>query len=117
MAGKGSQSMNIERAIKRFRRRFVGQQLRGQIVEDVEIAVETLDDDLRWYIRVYFRENPPTGCSPEQDLLERVFSDIPKYAYADCRCWREVCRVVSRRHVPDWRLEDEPAASPTPSIQ
>jgi len=101
--------MNLPQAVKLFRKTFVGQEVRRQIVQDVEIAADTMGGDIRYFARVFFRENPPTGESPEQDMLQRIFNTIPPYADILCSSWRTLKRVIAGK-CPEayWRLEDEP---------
>ena len=100
--------MNINKATKRFYRQFSGQLISAQIVQDVEISVDTIGGKLRYFARVFFRENPPTNESPEKNLLERVFSEIPPCADVICYSWRELVKIISgKRPELHWRLEDE----------
>ena len=100
--------MNIDKAMKRFHRQFYGQFIRAQIVQDVEIVVDTIGGRLRYFARVYFRENPPTNESPEKNMLQVIFNEIPPYADVICYSWRELVKIISgKRPELHWRLEDE----------
>lgn len=101
--------MNIQRAIRLFRRVYVGQVVRGQRVEDIGILAETIGGEVRWFAIVHFKENPvPPGSSPNDRLMLRVYSEIPLCADVFCLTWRELVRLV-RRYRPEapWRLDDE----------
>jgi len=102
--------MTFDEAIRAFRQRFAGQVVRAQMVEDVEISAETYGDEVRYFARLFFRENPPTNQSPERNLLERVFSEIPPCADELCSSWEDLVAVVTGEKPADWRLEDEPRA-------
>jgi hypothetical protein len=82
--------------------------VRGQYVEDVEITVDTLGKDgaPRWFLRLIFRENPASG-TPEEQLLQRVFSDIPKDCFCRAKDESEAVRIMRGRIGPVWYLEDE----------
>ncbi len=101
--------MNASRVIRRFQRNYTGRRIRSQFVELVGIYIEVQPGGaIRYFPQVRFRENPPTNESPEKNMLQRVFSEIPPCADLMCLSWRELVRVV-RRYQPDlpWRLEDE----------
>lgn len=102
--------MNVDKEMRRWRKRMAGRCVRGQYVEDVELTVDTLgaDGSPRWLLRLIFRENPVAG-SPEKRLLLRVFSDIPGDCW--CRAWdeREAVRIMRGKVDPVWYLEDETA--------
>ena len=101
--------MNIQRAIRLFRRAYVGQTIRGQRVNDVGILAETMGDDVRWFATVHFEENPaPLDSSPNDRFWLYINSEIPSCADVFCPTWRELVRLV-RRYRPEapWRLDDE----------
>ena len=103
--------MNLPRAIEIFRKNFVGKEIRRQVVEFVEIIADTNGHGgaVRYFAVVVFRENPPTNESPEMNVLQGVFSEIPPFADVLCSSWPEVQRLISGQ-CPEaqWRLEDEP---------
>jgi len=102
--------MQIENAIAKFRRNYVGRTIRGQVVEDVGLTVETYGEDLtRWFVQVHFVENP---CAPTDDpdgrMFKRLFSEIPHSADVLCATWPEAASLMSS-YRPDahWVLDDE----------
>lgn len=101
--------MNITEAIETFRKNYIGTTVRAQVVECVEITVEVFGNDApRWFLRAIFRENPASGDSPENDLLQRIYSDIPRSAFILCKSWDDAVRIITREDTETiWRLEDE----------
>jgi len=100
--------MNMERILRRFRTAYVGRHIRSQIVEHVGLEICDYGDETHYFVRVYFGENPPAGDSPETDMLQRVFSEIPPSADMLCKSWSGAVSVM-KRHQPDlpWLLYDE----------
>ena len=100
--------MNPERDLNRFFKRVVGTHIRGQEVEAVSMEIER-DPGYkpRYFLKVYFRENPPEHKSPEQDMLQRVFSEIPSHASCRFSSVREMRRVMLGKQEGVWILEDE----------
>lgn len=98
--------------LKAFQARLRGTTLRGQIVDGVELIVELNgpEPEPQIFLLAVFRENPPSGESPERDCLERVFSEIPAHARLKCASEHELRAVLMGDvSVPDaaWKLEDE----------
>ena len=101
--------MNLVRRIEKYHRAVVGQVIRGQVVEHVEVVIDTNGKGagIRCFVHVYFRENPTTEESPEKNLLQRVFNDVPKYATSGMLSRRELLAILRSRRQPAWKLEDE----------
>jgi len=101
------EKVNLFRRIHRFKRDVVGRYIRGQLVQDVGFEVDTIGLDLRYFVRVYFAENPPTDESPEMNALQRIFSEIPAYAFAACDTLDHALAVMEDPLDRTWVLQDE----------
>lgn len=107
----GSLANDLGAMLREFRERSLGSFVRGQIVEHAELTIDTLNrGDIRYIITVVFKENPPTNESPEKNMLQRVFSQIPKSAFITTSDPEEVQSILLS-HASDegqrWRLDDE----------
>mgnify|MGYP001609140626 CR=1 FL=1 len=108
--------IQLHDALMLFRGWIVGRTVRGQVVEEVGLEMDTLtkpgtDSPLRYFIVVYFRENEPPKDDPKElKLLARVFSEIPRTASILCHNVGEVrARLVGLKpnHEHEWTLDDE----------
>jgi hypothetical protein len=90
--------------------RMVGTTVRGQRVECVEVTIDSLfPEQTRVILTVLFRENPPGGSCKEENLLRRVFSDVPRCASTPPLTFNTAMRIMAGQPWPDncWYLEDE----------
>ena len=54
--------------------------IRGQVVRDCEMIVDTHGDPCRVMLGLMFRENPPSTDDPNERLLEVIFNEVPHFA-------------------------------------
>ena len=103
---------DIIEQLEAFRQRVTGTIIRGQRVSDVELTIDSLGDPYRYFVSVFFFENPPSNQSLEMNMLERVFSEIPDHAFylADTRAEAEA--VLAGTVSPAWVLADEMPPKP-----
>jgi hypothetical protein len=89
--------------------RMAGTTIRGQVVEHVEITIDSIGPQPRVILTVLFRENPPGGSCKEEHLLRRVFSDVPRCASTPPLTFNAAIRIMAGEPWPDncWYLEDE----------
>ncbi len=89
--------------------RMVGAYVRSQRVEYCEMSIDTIDPaKSRVFLIVLFRENPVTNESPEQNMLQRVFSEIPNSAHTAALTAKEATGILrGDREVEAWYLDDE----------
>ena len=89
--------------------RVAGTTIRGQVVEHVEITIDSIGPQVRVILTVLFRENPPGGSCKEENLLRRVFSDVPRCASTPPLTFNAAIRIMAGQPWPDncWYLEDE----------
>jgi hypothetical protein len=89
--------------------RITGTTIRGQVVEHVEITIDSIGPQVRVILTVLFRENPPGGSCKEENLLRRVFSDVPRCANTPPLTFNNAMRIMAGEPWPDncWYLEDE----------
>lgn len=97
----------FEKDVLAFNRRVVGTLIRHQRVMAVEITIDTLDEPCRWFIRVLFQENPVQDISPEHNMLERIFSEIPDHAWCKPKDASELRAILRGKKAPAWVLSDE----------
>ena len=99
----------MEQVIKQFRDNYIGKFVRGQMVEEVGISIDTIGAGIRYFAILHFRNNPPTNESPEQNILELIFSDIPLSADILCSSWEELLLITQGPECvqQQWRLADE----------
>ena len=100
--------MKLHRLFMKWSRRMRGKFIRGQFVVDCEMTLDTLGPPSpRVFLRVLFRENPPTQESEELNLLQRVFSEIPSHAYTTALTLKQARRIMAGEEWVRWLLADE----------
>lgn len=107
----GRVAADLATMVSDFRERNRGAVVRGQVVEHAELVIDTLDRGVpRYIISLVFQENPPTNESPEMNMLQRVFSEIPKGAYittSDAQEAHDILLSDASDSRFQWRLDDE----------
>ena len=99
--------MTIYKLFRKWTATMVGRYVRGQQVEGCEIVIEDDCDEVHVFLVTRFRENPVTNRSPEHNLLEQIFNEIPPTAHTKCLTWKQACRIMRGKVEPEWVLEDE----------
>lgn len=105
--------IELEAALDRFRATMVGQYVRGQKVDGVELLIDDNSPGRKWryFLHVVFQENPhEPGASEEMNLIRSVFSEIPTYAVIRVDDIDELkLRLIGYKAclAEEWRLEDE----------
>lgn len=70
------------RMFQRFRQDMIGETIRGQVVEGIEITVDTIEPYPRVIIGLTLKTpRPDPSLSKEERLVSVVFDDTPRYAY------------------------------------
>lgn len=93
--------------------RMIGSRIREQLVEDCELLVDNcpFPDGTagpRLFLTVVFKEPPVDNVSPEHNLLQRVFSEVPKYASSPALTVEQALTIMAgKADPPSWYLEDE----------
>jgi hypothetical protein len=89
---------------------MIGTKIREQFVDHCELTVDTLGqpDPIRVFLTVIFRENPVPNVSPDDDLVKRIFSEIPPSATTEVLTTAEAIAIMGGDADPNtWWLADE----------
>lgn len=110
LTGQSEYETDLQTGLGIFRDRVVGTQIRRQTVDAVELLIDTHDKTapFRYFLQVVFSENPPNPDDPpEANMLNRVFSDVPRDAGAMTTDRTELVAWMLGTMEPDWLLDDE----------
>jgi hypothetical protein len=105
--------MRLDALVEAYHHRMRGRRVRGQVVEAIELQIDTIGLPPRLMLNLVFVENPAVG-SDEEKILQKVFSDIPTDARYSPEDMSELEAILSGRKEltdDDWLLSDETRAT------